>query len=184
MASDRKNTHKGNGGAYARATAISRFLKRVEGIQTTNNACRGTEGVRVHQDIGSAFVTLSVFLGEDAEKAAAEWAGEIADKLRTAGYQVERNGRALAITHDTWIAQDMIRVALGRCLFTGREAIASDIALINAAPHTIEALRGAGILMDGTLRLTEFGEQVRVFVLAENKKKDQAEKRRIKARGW
>ena len=180
MATDSKKK-SGYTTGYERVAAISRFLRKKYDIRTTNGT-RGLEGVGVSKGVNNAYVWLHVAL--DDKSKAIEWAREIAQDLEDAGYQVKGYEHSLSITHTSWLLKDKIYDALFRCLAAGRTAIESDTALIQASERTIQDMRNAGFLEDGTLRLTEFGQQARALVLAENKKRAQAERRRLRERGW
>jgi hypothetical protein len=178
MANDTK-TKKGFGN-HARAAAISRFLKKHVGVETINEGSTGLEGIRVQQDNPISSVWLRVRL--DDEAAAAAWTREIADKLEANGYKVTRHDSSLSITCDDWQLDDQI----GRLLFgfSGREALIDDAGMLAATDHVVKALRDGGLVEQETRALTELGRTFRARLILQRNRKQQAEKRRIRSRGW
>lgn len=178
MANDTKT--KKSFGNHARAAAISRFLRKHEGITTTNGSNKHFDGVRVTQDNAASSVWLFVGLPDESE--AARWIGEIADKLEASGYQVTRHNNSLGITCADWQLDDQV----GRLLFgfDGRVYLERDDMWTGMPNHVLTSLRNAGLVKPDVLELTELGAAVRGRVIAQRAKADQAEKRRKRARGW
>lgn len=179
MANDTK-TRKSFGN-HARAAAISRFLRKHEGVATTNAGSRGIDGIRVLQENATSSVWLHVILaGQD--DAAAEWAAAIADKLEANGYQVVRHDRSLTITCEGWKLDDQV----GRLLFgfDGRAHLERDDMWVGMPERILRELRNAGLVKPDVLELTELGVKIRARVIAQRKEANRAEKRRLRQRGW
>lgn len=178
MANDTKT--KKAFGNYARAAAISRFLRKHEDITTTNAGSNHLDGVRVNQDNAASAVWLFVGLPDEAE--AARWATQIADKLEASGYQVVSHNNSLSITCAEWQFDDRI----GRLLFgfDGRAHLERGDMWTGMPNHILASLRNAGLVRPDALELTELGATVRDRVIVQRKKADQAERRRLRARGW
>lgn len=178
MANDTKT--KKSFGNYARAAAISRFLRKHEGITTTNASGRHFDGVRVSQDNAASSVWL--FVGLPDENEATQWVGQIADKLEASGYQVARHNHSLSITCADWQLDDQV----GRLLFgfDGWERLERDDMWTGMPNHVLASFRNAGLVKPDALELTELGDAVRGRVIVQRKKTDQAERRRLRQRGW
>lgn len=181
MGSDRPKK-KGRGFAStARASAISRFMKKNFGVLVNNSASRGHYGVYVHQ--APYAVEVEITVSTPIEEDACSWAGEITQKLTDAGYEVQQGGSGtrLYVTKAEWRFADKVTTDL----FGISPAIMeSDSGLVAALPVHVARLRKNGWIKPDTLELTEKGHTVRAHLLVEKKKREQAEKRRLRERGW
>ena len=167
----------------ARAAAVTRFIKKNLNVTIVNSADRGAYGIAVHQDPYATKVWLHVTLPDD--QAALACAAEIEETFAEHGFEVTRNGNHLSVTKKAWRHDDAMRTLFARCFGRSAEnALISDSALIAAPAHIVDALREQGVFQDGTLRLTELGGQARAWAIAEQKKRTQAEHRRLRERGW
>lgn len=167
----------------ARASAVSRSIKKLTGVTPMNSAnSRGQHGVRVSQEPYAATVFVSVFL--DNADQAATWATQIRDTLIGAGYEKDwtsGDGTSFTVTKAEWKFDDTVAAGM---FGIDPEDMESDTGLTAARPATITQLRNNGWIKLDTLQLTDLGQQVRERLLIQKRKRAQAEKRRIKARGW
>lgn len=181
MATDTKP--KKRFGNYARAAAIARFIKKTYGATTANSASRGSQGIRVTQDNAMSLVWLHVQL-DDVEEAI-EWAAEIEADLTKAGYDVQPvgSGGHFRVSKEEWRFDDQI----GRLLFgfSGREFLERDGDMWTGMPeHVLRQLRVVALVEQDRLEFTELGAKVRARVITQKKRRDQAECRRIRSRGY
>lgn len=175
---------KGKGGGWsgkARGAAISRLITKRFGLKPSS-----LNGIRVWQDNGprSSVVRVRVNLGEESwdRKEAADWTTQIAEIVQGAGYElVSQDEASLTITRATWRLDDMIFSGLS---FTEHRYMESDAELVKAQSRVVTILRNNGWIMRDTLELTELGEQVRARLLALKRQRENAEKRRVRERGW
>lgn len=181
MATDSKKRPGRGFASTARGAAISRFIKRHFDVRTINSsASRGDLGVRVSQEPHGDRVYVHVFL--DSEEESAEWAGEIADKLTQSGYEVlARSGGSFTVSKQEWRLDDAILAGM----FAIRpEIMESDSGLVTALPGQVAQLREHGWIKPDTLELTDLGQQVRARLLEQKRTREQANRRRLRERGW
>jgi len=180
MASDSRKKPGRGFASTSRGAAVSRLLKKIEGISTVGTAERGLHGVRVHQAPYASYVTVRVFLDDDAE--AAKWSADLEAKLIDAGYVLDsRVGPcAFAVTRDIWKFDDEIAAKI----YTGGPAMESDVGMLAAHDYTVMHLRAIGWVQEGTRLLTEKGQAVRARLVVQAKAKVHAEARRLRQRGW
>lgn len=180
MATDSRKRPGRGFSSTARGAVISRFIKKHFDVRTLTSVDRGCDGVRVTQEPYSAEVCVYVALPD--EKQAEEWAREIMTKLVGADYEISwSRGNTFTVTKPEWKLDDMI----AKGMFAIRPAtMESDSGLVAALPSHIEQLRRNGWIKPSALELTELGEQVRARLLDQKRKREQAERRRIRERGW
>ncbi len=181
MASDAKTKTSKFSVTHTRVAAISRFLRKAYGVTTTNST-RGIDGIRTSKGATKTTVGLTVRMLDD-EKYATEWAAEIERDLTAAGYQVTMHPGAISmtITRKEWIIIDRIE---SMTITSDREALIDDAGLLAASDSVIEILQEKGFIQPGGRQLTELGAQARSILVDQRKKKVQADKRKLKARGW
>lgn len=181
MATDSRKRPGRGFASTARGAAISRFIKKHFDVQTlTSNSPRGSDGVRVTQEPYAAQVYIRVTLSD--EQQAEAWAGEISAKLVASGYEISwSSGASFTVTKQEWKFDDAI---LAGMFGIRPEIMESDTGLVAALPSHVEQLRRNGWIKPDTLQLTELGARVRDRLLDQKRKREQAERRRGRERGW
>lgn len=181
MATDSRKRPGRGFGSTARAAAITRFIRKHIGVVTISTSdSRGQDGVRVSQESYADSVYVRVSLSAESE--AVKWAKEIADRLTEHGYEIPwTKGSTFTVTRQEWKFDDQI----SRGMFAVRpEIMESDSGLVTATPFVVNQLREHGWLKAETLELTELGERVRARLLDRKRKREQAERRYLRKRGW
>lgn len=186
MASDAVKKPGRGFASTARASAVTRFIKKHIGVGTVNSSGRGDYGIKVHQESYATWVRLAVRMRDERE--AVDWAKDIAETFTAQGFKVEHSSFDLAVlyvTKQSWQHDDRMTKLFSLCLGApAKQAIATDNDLINAPGHIISLLREQGVFEGDTLRLSELGQQARTWALADAKKLAAQSRRRSKAFGY
>jgi hypothetical protein len=181
MATDSRKRPGRGFASTARAAAITRFIRKHFDVKTLTPAdSLALYGVRVSQESYSDCVRVRVSLPDEGE--AVKWAEDITGKLVEHGYEIQSSsGAAFYVTKQEWKFDDMV----SKGMFAVRpEVMESDAGLVTATPLVVEQLRGNGWLKPDTLELTELGQRVRERLLVQKRTRGQAERRRLRERGW
>lgn len=186
MASDAAKKPGRGFASTARASAVTRFIKKHIGVGTVNSTNTGDHGIRVDQEPYASQVTLSVRMRDEQE--AIDWAKSIAETFADHGFEVKQSGfssAVLIVSKPSWRHDDHMIRLFSLCLgVPAKKAIATDNGLINAPAYIIDLLREQGVFEDDTLRLSELGQQARAWALADAKKLAAQARRRSKEFGY
>lgn len=184
MATDSRKKPGRGFASTARASAITRFMKKNLSVRTLTSADGyGLDGVRVSQEPYAAEVVVRVHLALD-ETAAAEWANEIEAAFTKAGYLVRRydfSKTALYVSKAEWVFADMVATKM---FGIESDVMESAAGLARALPSVIAQLRGNGWIEADTLELTETGEQVQAYLLDRKRARDAATRRQRETHGY
>lgn len=186
MASDAVKKPGRGFASTARASAVTRFIKKHVGVCTVNSNSTGDYGIRVHQDPYATWVTISVRMRVEQEATA--WAKSLTETFAAQGFKVECasfSSTTFYVTKQSWQHDDRMITLFSRCLgIPAKQAIATDSGLINAPEYVIGLLREQGVFEGDSLRLTELGQQARDWAIADAKKLAAQARRRSKERGY